>query len=114
MGNATSGPIRLSFNPQLRVEFQGATVTSDAGLLLPRELDERLGLSARIERHLSDPRTRYNRQDLLTRPRGRPSHAPLVRYRRFSYQAASWDRPRRVIAITSESCFLGWASSSPS
>src|SRR5712664_81455 len=62
MGDATSGPIRLSFNPQLRVEFRGATVTSDAGLLLPRELDERLGLSALIDRHLSDPRTGHNRQ----------------------------------------------------
>jgi hypothetical protein len=62
MGDATPGPVRLSFNPQLRVEFRGATVTSDAGLLLPRELDERLGLSALIERHLSDPRTGYNRQ----------------------------------------------------
>src|SRR5713101_2671504 len=62
MGDATSGPIRLSFNPQLRVEFSGATVTSDAGLLLPRELDERLGLSALIQRHLRDPRTGYNRQ----------------------------------------------------
>jgi len=62
MGDATSGPIRLSFNPQLRVEFRGATVTSDAGLLLPRELDERLGLSALIRRHLSDPRTGSNRQ----------------------------------------------------
>ena len=37
-------------------------------------------------------------EDLLTRPRGRPSRAPLVRYRSFQYQAASWDRPRRVIA----------------
>ena len=37
-------------------------------------------------------------EDLLTRPRGRPSHGPLVRYRSFQYQAASWDRPRRVIA----------------
>src|SRR6266851_4824827 len=62
MGDATSGPIRLSFNPQLRVEFRGATVTSDAGLLVPRELDERLGLSALIERHLTHPRTGRNRQ----------------------------------------------------
>ena len=62
MGDAKSGPVRLSFNPQLRVEFRGATVTSDAGVLLPRELDERLGLSALIERHLSDPHTGYNRQ----------------------------------------------------
>jgi len=62
VGDETSGPIRLTFNPQLRVEFHGATVTSDAGLLLPRELDERLGLDALIERHLTDPRTGHNRQ----------------------------------------------------
>jgi hypothetical protein len=37
-------------------------VTSDAGLLPPRELDERLGLSALIEQHLTDPRTGQNRQ----------------------------------------------------
>src|SRR3989441_7946523 len=62
VGDATSGPVRLSFNLQLRVEFRGATVTSDAGLLLPRELDERLGLDALIERHFTDPRTGHNRQ----------------------------------------------------
>jgi len=38
MRAAKAGPVRLSFNPQLRVEFHGATVTSDAGLPLPREL----------------------------------------------------------------------------
>jgi hypothetical protein len=62
VGDAASGPVRLSFNPRLRVEFRGATVTSDAGLLLPRELDERLGLNALIERHLTDPRTGHNWQ----------------------------------------------------
>lgn len=62
MGDAKSGLFRLSFNSQLRVEFRGATVTSDAGLLLPRELDGRLGLSAVIERHLADLRTGRNRQ----------------------------------------------------
>ena len=62
MGDATSGQFRLSFNPQLRVECRGATVTSDAGLLLPRELDERLGLTTLIERHLTDPRTGRNCQ----------------------------------------------------
>src|SRR6266849_3900519 len=62
VGDETSVPVRLSFNPQLRVEFRGATVTSDAGLLLPRELDERLGLDALIERHLTDSRTGHNRQ----------------------------------------------------
>src|SRR4029434_5850308 len=62
VGDADSSPVRLSFNPQLRVEFRGATVTSDAGLLLPRELDERLGFIALIERHLGDPRTGRNCQ----------------------------------------------------
>ena len=62
MGDAKAGPVRLSFNPQLRVEFHGATVIPDAGLLLPRELDEHLGLSALIERHLTDPRTGRNYQ----------------------------------------------------
>ena len=62
MGDAELGPVQLSFNSQLRVEFRGATVTSDAGLLLPRELDERLGLTALIERHLTDPRTGRNSQ----------------------------------------------------
>src|SRR5215470_9331861 len=63
---AESGPIRLSFNPQLRVEFRGATVTSDAGLLLPRELDERLGVSAPIERHLTGSRERRETSVALT------------------------------------------------
>lgn len=48
--------MQLSFNPRLRVEFQGSRVTSDGGLLLVRELDERLGLSDLIAQHLADPR----------------------------------------------------------
>ena len=55
MGDSACDPIRLSFNPQLRVEFRGATGTSDAGLLLPRELDERLGLGVLIERQSPIP-----------------------------------------------------------
>jgi hypothetical protein len=35
---------------------------------------------------------------LLTRPVGRPSRKPKVYYESFSYQAQSWDRPRRVVA----------------
>ena len=62
MGDAKSGAVPLSFNPQLRIEFRGATVTSDAGRLLPRELDKRLGLDALIERYLTDPRTGHNWQ----------------------------------------------------
>ncbi len=35
---------------------------------------------------------------LLTRPVGRPSHKPKVFYESFSYQAQSWDHPRRLVA----------------
>jgi hypothetical protein len=37
-------------------------------------------------------------QQLLTRPVGRPSYKPVVRYRSFFYRAASWKRARRVVA----------------
>jgi Transposase DDE domain group 1 len=36
--------------------------------------------------------------ELLTRPVGRPSHKPAVRYKGFFYQAASWNAARRVVA----------------
>jgi hypothetical protein len=55
-------PFQLSFNSSLRVDFQGARVTSDGGLILVRELDERLGLSELMDRHLSDTRRGKNTQ----------------------------------------------------
>ena len=36
--------------------------------------------------------------ELLTRPVGRPSHKPVVWYKSFLYQAASWKTARRVVA----------------
>jgi hypothetical protein len=36
--------------------------------------------------------------ELLTRPVGRPSHKPVVWYKSFLYQAASWSTARRVVA----------------
>ncbi len=62
MGETQKRPFQLSFNSSLRVEFQGARVTSDGGLILVRELDERLGLSALMERHLIDSRRGKNVQ----------------------------------------------------
>ena len=43
MGEKQNRPFQLSFNASLKVGFQGSRVTSDGGLLLVRELDERLG-----------------------------------------------------------------------
>jgi hypothetical protein len=62
MGEKQNQPFQLSFNSSLKVDFQGSRVTSDGGLLLVRELDERLGLSELIREHLTDGRRGKNTQ----------------------------------------------------
>ena len=62
MGEKQNQPFQLSFNASLKVEFQGSRVTSDGGLILVRELDERLGFGALIEQHLTDSRRGKNTQ----------------------------------------------------
>ncbi len=54
MGETQNQPFQLSFNASLKVDFQGSRVTSDGGLILVRELDERLGFSELIDQHLTD------------------------------------------------------------
>ncbi len=56
MGEKETKPFQFSFNGLLKVEFQGSRLTSDGGLILVRELDERLGLGKLIDEHLSDSR----------------------------------------------------------
>ena len=48
MGELQHEAFQLTFNGFLKVAFQGSRVTSDAGLILVRELDERLGLEGLI------------------------------------------------------------------
>ena len=62
MGERQNQPFQFSFNAALKVDFQGSRVTSDGGLILVRELDERFGLSELIGEHLVDSRTGRNRQ----------------------------------------------------
>jgi Transposase DDE domain group 1 len=62
MGAKHYEPFQLSFNGSLRVDFQGSWVTSDGGLILVRELDERLGSSELIAQHFTDPRRGKNTQ----------------------------------------------------
>ncbi len=56
MGEKQNRPFQLSFNASLKVGFQGSRVTSDGGLILVRELDERLGFGELIELYLTDSR----------------------------------------------------------
>jgi len=62
MGEKQNEPFQLSFNASLKVDFQGSRVTSDGGLILVRELDERLGFGDLIAEHLSDARRGKNTQ----------------------------------------------------
>ena len=68
MGESQKQGFQLSFNRFLRVAFQGSRVTSNGGLILVRELDERLGFGDLIEQHLTDSRAnnaRFSFADLL-------------------------------------------------
>jgi hypothetical protein len=47
---------RLSYNRSILVEGRENRLTADAGVLLLRELDERLGLTKSLAEELADPR----------------------------------------------------------
>src|ERR1035437_4049316 len=66
IGERQNKPFQLSFNSSLKVDFQGSRVTSDGGLILVRELDERLGFGDLIAQHLTDSRRGKNTQLPLT------------------------------------------------
>ena len=66
MGERKKEALRVQFDPSVRLEFHGAKLTSDGGLLVYRELDETLGLTALANEKLRDIRTGKNTQHTLT------------------------------------------------
>src|SRR4029453_9712465 len=59
-GEASDAALRVTFDPRLKLEFHGSKVTSDAGLLPFRDLDDALGLTDMAGEVLADTRTGQN------------------------------------------------------
>jgi hypothetical protein len=62
MGDCQNEDLRVSFDSRLKLIFLGSQVTTDAGLLAYRELDEALGLTKRSAERLQDSRLGQNKQ----------------------------------------------------
>src|SRR2546429_9623405 len=69
-GESESDVVRLDFNRRLMLQFCGSVVTSDAGLLAYRELDDALGLTEMASETLADARTARNGRHALVGLRG--------------------------------------------
>jgi hypothetical protein len=59
-GEESDAALRVTFDPRLKLEFHGSRVTSDAGLLPFRDLDDALGLTDLAGEVLVDTRTGQN------------------------------------------------------
>src|SRR5207253_5438698 len=59
-GEADKGALRLDFDCRLLLQFRGSAITSDAGLLPYRELDDAVGLTDTGADTLADARTGKN------------------------------------------------------
>ncbi len=60
MGESRKEALQVGFDGSVRLEFHGATVSSDGGLLAYRDLDNALGLTTMASAGLKDWRTGTN------------------------------------------------------
>jgi hypothetical protein len=65
-GESDDGSLRVDFDRRLKLEFHMTRITSDAGLLAYRELDDVLGLTTLAGAALSECRRGKNTRHLLT------------------------------------------------
>ena len=67
MGEKAQEALKLQFDKRLRLEFHGAKITSDAGLLACRELDGALGLTEAALTYVRETRGGRNEQHPIAR-----------------------------------------------
>ena len=60
MGEKAKEALKLQFDKRLRLEFHGARITTDAGLLVVWELDEALGLTEKASNYLRSMESQNN------------------------------------------------------
>ena len=104
MGDSEKASLRLRFNPKVRLEFHGSTITSDAGLLAFRELDDALDLTGIASDYLQDYRTGHNIQHHLV---------PMLRQSIFS-RLAGYDDTNDADRLAQDPAMrvvVGWQGS---
>lgn len=88
MGEGENAALKLHFDGHLRLEFRGAKVTTDAGLLAVRELDDALGLTEAGGEAFKDLRTGRNVQHDLSGLLRQSVYARLAGYEDVNDQEA--------------------------
>jgi hypothetical protein len=88
VGEGKNDGLKLNFEGRLRLEFRGAKVTSDAGLLAVRELDDALRLTETAGEMIMDVRTGRNVQHELAGLLRQSVYARLAGYEDVNDQEA--------------------------
>ena len=84
--------------PKVRLDFRGATITSDAGLLACRELDDALSLTDSADDFLKESRTGKDIRHKLIPPLRQSVYSRLVGYDETNYaDRVSQDPAMRVV-----------------
>ena len=97
MGDCQNRDLRVQFDRRLKVKFLGSRVTTDAGLLAYRELDEALSLTETGEELLSDSRLGSNKQHRLVLLLRQSIYTPPGGLRRCQRRRATGHRPSDAV-----------------